>query len=335
MIKEVEGQEFLKKSIQVFHCKNLLANEKFYKYRKTRLEQIHENLALLTIKIYFDLNIVNFSGFMRRVKKYKRMIKMCKSGSVQSKGEMYSTKDQSTNRSEIFGASSNENLKVEDLGNIMECASLTSTEYVELEKVRREKIQNGMIAYNIQRAKEPMQVLPYLYQKDIVEEHSPPNHYTTLTTCLASRMISTYPRRQSPLSSIRQSPMKIRIELPTLPTLPQTPKKLIFNAENLPNFTRPTQSSLASRSKEENFPETPKNFGSLRENTTLFNQTFSGMQKLMEIKRRSTSSYKKKEFKDNKDCKDGKERLSLPLDWNGKRLSVDARARTTLEHFRK
>jgi hypothetical protein len=326
MIKEIEGQEFLRKTLQIFWAKTILDYKKFLKFREVRLKEIHRNVAVLTIKKYFSSNCITFSVFMRKVKKFKRMIKMCKSGSVQSKGDMYSTKDQSTVRSDVFDAGSNGELRADDLGNIMECASLTSTEYVELEKARREKIQNGLICYNIQRNKEPLPVLPYLYQKDILEEHSPPSHYTVLTSCLVSRMTTANPQRQNPKRHLI-SPKALISERFELPVLPQTPKKIIFTNENLPNFTRPTQSSLASRSKDETFmSETPKSVGNYREHSTLFNQTFSGMQKLMDIKRQSISSHKRKEFREG--------RLSLPVDWLGSKGNV-FRARTTLENFRK
>ena len=220
------------------------------------------------------------------------MLKMCRSGSMQSKGDFYSTKDQSTNRSEVFGGDSIPDLKNgEDLGNILECASLTSTEYLEIEKTRKEKIQFGMIAYNISKNKEPVPVLPYLYQKDIFEEHSPSRNYTLMTNCLISRMTSIQPKRQSPNKKL--PPTRFSVELPSISITAATPKKIKFDNENRPNFTRPTASSMASRSPEDHYSQTPKTVSSYREHTTLFNQTFSGMQKLAELKQRSISNHRK------------------------------------------
>lgn len=289
-LREEEGCKTVRISIGMIYCKYLVSLEKFYKYRKNRLVEIHQKLALLTIKNFYRNNNLSFSLIMKRIKKFKRMLKMCKSGSVHSKADFYSTKDHSTTRSEIFGGDSNADMKnIDDLGNIIECASLTSTEYLELEQARKEKIQFGMISYNIAKNKEPLPVLPYLYQKDIIEEHSPSRNYEVMTNCLISRMSAISPKRQNP----RKMPMrKFKVELPSIIPL-QTPKKIRFDNENLPNFTRPTASSMASRNPEEQTESSPKTVNYYRENTTLFNQTFSYVQKLSDIKPSPLSSYKK------------------------------------------
>ena len=292
MQKEEESYKYIRIGLQIMYSKYLLSLEKFYIYRKIRLGEIHKNLAILTIKIFYRQSNLSFSLIMKRIKKFKRMLKMCKSSSMQSKGEFYSTKDQSTNRSEIFGGESIPDLRnADDLGNILECASLTSTEYMDIERTRKEKIQFGMIAYNISKNKEPVPVLPYLYQKDITEEHSPSRNYTIMTNCLISRMISIQPKRQSP--KINLASKRFSLELPSISSTVQTPKKLKFDNENLPNFTRPTASSMASRNPDDEYSKTPKAVSSYRDNSTLLNQTFSGMQRMAELKQRSRSNHRK------------------------------------------
>ena len=288
-LKEEEGELKSKQGIRIGYCNQILRERKFEKYRKERLLQIKDNLALLVIKIYFKSNQLNFPNIMKRIKRYKRKLKMCASSSVHNEKafDAYSTRDIST-RSEVYtNNSSNENLRNPDnLGNILECASLTSTEFLQIEQTRKEKIQNGIISYNIAKPKEIIAVLPYLYQKDIQEEVSPQCHYTIATTSLISRMLSSNPQRHNP--------RKKSLPLPAIqsPPKPSPPKKLVFTNERLPNFTRATFSSDRSPRAENNEQDRIVVKNSPREKTTLFNQTITTMQKAVIKKKRSISTYK-------------------------------------------
>ena len=285
-IKQEEIEVGCRSGLRQCYCRIIIKQKKFEKYRTNRLKEIKINLALLVIKNYYQRNQLSFRVLMKRFKKYKRMLKNCKSSSVQN--DLISTRDYYSVTSDIFSNnSSNENLKNPeniDLGNILECASLTSTEFLHQEKVRKAKIQNGLIAYNIPKVKEPIAVLPFLYQKDMIEELSPSRNYTAVTNSVVKRMVSNNPQRFSPI--------KRKTNLPLINFTPRVlPKSIVFTKDCLPNFTRPTASSSAGKREEESFhPLMAK--GSFRESTTLFNQTFSGMQKITIPKKRSISTYK-------------------------------------------
>ena len=149
---------------------------------------------------------------------------MHKSGSVQDKTfDGLSTRDQFSTASEVVSNSSNENLRnIDNLGHILECASMTSTEFLQIEKDRKEKIQNGKISYNIARAKEPISVLPLLYQKDIQEEIFPMKNYTQPTKANICRMSASMPKRQNPAYKKQKLP---KIAQPIL--VKELPKKII------------------------------------------------------------------------------------------------------------
>lgn len=291
MIKEEESMIGIKIGLRIIFNYKILKWKRFEKYREVRLKEIRKNVAILSVKIYYSSNQLSFRLLMRRFKKYKRAIRMHKSGSViPEKNEGLSTRDHISTRSDIFSNPSADNLKnVDNLGGIVECASLTSTEFLKIEKTRKDKIHCGLIAYNIPKSKEPVAVLPYLYQKDMQEEVSPPCHYFTPTHALVNRISVTNPLRQSPIK-------KMLRQLPAISSY--TPKiekrKLIFDKEHLPNFTRPTLSSSYGRSKEEENSEAYSIKRSIRENTTLYNQTFSGMQKLLIPEKESLQNLKGK-----------------------------------------
>jgi hypothetical protein len=247
-LKQENGEIGCKRSMRYIYYYNILKFKKFIRCRQLKLEEIKERLALLAIKNYYESNQLSFRLIIKRIKKYKRKIKVCRSNSIQNdkNGDGVSTRDQYTTRSNIFtNESSRENLKnPENLRNILECASLTSTEFVQAEKERKERIQNGLISYKVPKAKEQLPVLPYLYQKDILEEISPPSHYTTPTSALVSRMQCINPKRQSPTIK--------HVELPLIALSPKPVlKKIIFQKDNLPNFTKPTFSSTFSGKCEE------------------------------------------------------------------------------------
>ena len=289
-LKQEEGEIGIRNGIRIGYCFMIIKWEKFLIYRKMRLEKIKENLAVLTVKQYYQINQLTFAQLLRRFKKYKRMLKMNKSSSIQNYKTFdgTSTRECGSVRSDIFtNNSSNENLKnVDNLKKILECASLTSTEYLQREEDRKQKIQNGKIAYNIPKAKEQITVLPYLYQKDILEDISPSCHYTIATSAVVSRMMNSYPKRQRPLK--RKPPAPLVIQSPKI-----SPRKIIFTKEHLPNFTRPTISSSITIKVDDDYEKSHTVRTSPRDNTTLFNQTFSGMQRTsVAQQKRSISAYK-------------------------------------------
>lgn len=294
-LKEAEACKRLSVYIRVFNASMIIKNEFFLRYRSIRLQEIRQNLAILAIKNYFQSSHINFRILRKRIILFKRRLK--KNSSQQSKYfENASTRDRMTSRSELVSASSNDNLKapIENLGNIIECASITSTEFLQMEKDRMDKITFGLLSYNVPKAKEQLPLLPLLYQKDMQEAISP-NSYCNATFTVVNRMNQVSPRRFTP--------KRLRKALPILnkkPPAKTLPRKLIWTREEQPNFSLPTASSAWGKKSEEDIPE-EKPVAKKREpryNTTLFNSTITAMLKLKDPNYRARSHFRSEMVED-------------------------------------
>ncbi|OMJ94498.1 hypothetical protein SteCoe_2268 [Stentor coeruleus] len=294
-LKEAEACIYLRVYIRAFNANMMIKHEKFLRYRFIRLQEIRQNLAILSIKNYYQSSHINFRILRKRIILFKRRLK--KNSSQQSKFfECASTRDRMTSQSELVSTSSNENFKapVENLGNIIECASITSTEFLQMEKDRKDKITGGLLAYSVPKAKEPLPLLPFLYQKDMQEAISP-NSYCNATFTVVNRMNQVSPRRFTP--------KRLRKALPVIdkkPPVKTLPKKLIWTREEQPNFSLPTASSAWGKKSEEDIPEA-KPVVKKREhryNTTLFNSTITAMLKLKDPNYRARSHFRSEMVED-------------------------------------
>lgn len=292
-LREEEGLKGVKIGLHIFYGRMKLKWQQFLEYRDKRLIKLRENLAILSIRNYYRKNSLSFSLIMKRIKKYKRRLKMNTSHSTHDKCDFMSTKTQSVKSGLFSENSSNENLKnIENLVDIVECASLTSTEFLVVEKMRKKAIHDGMIAYKIPRSKEPIAVLPYLYEKDLKDEVTPIGHYEEITFAATSRMSANRPIRYPPNKKVREKlPAIVKDAVKIAKN-----RKIVFNNDNLPNFTRPTASSSFSREKDPVPVKVNVMNRTIRENTTLFNQTFSGVQRISEGKQRSVSQKREGRF---------------------------------------
>ena len=286
-IKEREAEFKLKVYSKNFFGLLKLKEIIFYHQRIEKIAIIRKNLALLVIKNYLNNNKLTVKGIRRKIHKYKRMMKAFKSSSA------ISNREGSTKNTENYLNSSNENIKGEDLGNILECASLTSTEFQMIEHEKQEKIKMSKVSYNVGKSKEPLSVLPYIYEKLIKDDIAPPKHHLNLTFCTTARMSEASPVR------------KLQFHSPKFPNQPkrlpkiQKPGKRFFtyDVEDPPNYMRSTLcSSLDDRISliTETIPKKkPGPIDSiLREGSTLLNQTFAGYQRVNEPKR-SISNFRK------------------------------------------
>ena len=295
-LKEEKIEIILKKDLRIFSCIMVLKSKKFLIYRSTQLEKIKEKLSILIIKKYYHSNQLTIYLLIKRIKKYKRKLRIENSSSVQNdkSADGHLIKEYTaTHSGMVTNHSSEENLKNnENLGNILECASLTSTEFLQIEEIRRQKIQHGRISYNIPKAKEHTVVLPYLYQKDMIEDIRPSNHYITTTSAVVSRMMNSNPKRQHPLKKKIHLTQNTQI---TTNSPKELPKKIIFDKEHLPNFTRPTLSSSVD-TKTDDEPEKNKKIKlKLKENSNLLKQTFAGIQRITQSNNNKRSTSVRKE----------------------------------------
>ena len=286
-VKEREAEFKLKIYSKNFFALMKLKEIIFYHHRIERLAIIRKNLALLVIKNYLIDNKLTIKGIRRKIHKYKRMIKAFKSSSA------ISNRENSTKNTENYLNSSNENIKVEDLGNILECASLTSTEFQMIEQEKQEKIKMSKVSYNVGKSKEPVSVLPYIYERLIKDEIAPPKHHLNLTFCTTARISEA-----SPIRKIQFRYPKNINQPKRLPKIQKPGKRFFtYDVEDPPNYMRSTLcSSLDDRISQINESIPKRNPGPidliLREGSTLLNQTFAGYQRVNEPKR-SISNFRK------------------------------------------
>lgn len=284
IIKEAEACKKLKDYLRIGYAYYQLKHRKFLRYRNIRVIEIRENLAIISIKKYFQLENLNYRTLRKRIIFYKRKQKF--NSLQQDKNlDQASTKDQFSTYTDMYSMCSGDHLKnVDNLGNIIECASITSTEYIKIQKERREKIDSATISYNVQKNKEKINLLPLLYQKDMLESISPSNNYFTITRAAATRISDITPLRFVHKKQAKKLPIiQITNQVKNLP------KKIVWSIENPPNFTLPTASS--SNGKKEEIPiEKPATRKQNRENTTLFNQTITGTMKIKIPKERASSN---------------------------------------------
>lgn len=287
-LNEEETCRNLRLHIRIFVANIRIKHEKFLIFRSIRLREIRQKLAILTVKNYYASNHLTYRILRKRIILYKRKFRI--NSSHQSKTFDYaSTRDRMTSQSDSNSFFSGENFKghADNLGNILECASITSTEFLELEKERKEKIHLGYLSYNIPKAKESESLLPFLYQKDMKDAVSPTNYYNS-TVNMVNRMNEVSPKRFAPKRNRKMLPSIKKKSLANA-----SPKKIVWDDEDPPNFTLPTASSSWNKKNEEEIPKIkkiPKR--ELRNNTSLFNSTITAMLKVKDPNERAKSHFR-------------------------------------------
>lgn len=142
-----------------------------------------------------------------------------------------------------------------------------------LEELRKEKITSGKISYSIRQKPSSPPLLPFLYQKDIVEGLSLPSNYASITRACASRISESRPQRYSP--SLPKS------KTPTPQVVFISRRKI---AKPLPLYKKETFSYKMSRydadADIEDLPPKIKSPLKQRLNSKLLESTFSHKQKV-------------------------------------------------------
>lgn len=299
--KVVQIKNCIRKYIRIFLGKKVISDLKFFNYRAERLIKIRQRLCILLMKAFWRKNKFTFKIVMTRIKKYKRMkkneerMKASKANLLQGKAEAgkknggllgaglggtgYQSSRSSFYDDSELGSGDEEGKEVkEDVG------SCTSEINKKLEAERQGKIAIAKVAYSIPKNKEPINVLPYLYQKDILEGVSPPSHHITTTRASVFRMNDSNPRRQNPsiLSSHSSDPTKLaQIKPQTSATT--RPK---HGQDGNPLYMKPTTAYKMSRWDAEapgEDVEEPKKNIKPRDNSKVLSGTFTSMQKVSKV----------------------------------------------------
>ena len=197
----------IRRHISCYSSKLKIEHERFLQYRSARLVEIRVNLSILTVaKIYRKLKLT-FKSVKHRISKYKRRVKIQGNGSYLN--------PVLTPKSSV-GNLSNLNISAQEIQEPIEVIKQDPEDYEssssasESERVKREnylkklerdridRVHFGKISYSIREKPSSPPLLPFLYQKDIIEEISVPSNYCNITRATASRISESRPRRYSP-----------------------------------------------------------------------------------------------------------------------------------------
>ena len=295
IVEEMDNK--IRRYLRIFQSKAIISDMKFQVYKSNKLKQIRERVSIVSVKNFWRKSKFTFKIIMMKIKKTKRMLRneqrikkpstanlsSPKPGHSHYKGDLLTIQpvpNQISSKSSLSindfdSALSNEEGKAvkEDL------ESLTSEINRKLEQERQEKLSYVRLSYNLPKAKEPSNVLPYLYQKDIIEGVSPPSHYISTTRASVFRMNDSNPKRLSPR----------RLSLP--PSLPSKPsakpttsstRRPKPGGDQNPLYMKPTTASKMCRwdagAPNEEIEE-PKKFAKPREDSKVLSPTFAFIQK--------------------------------------------------------
>lgn len=302
--KVEEIQNFIRKTLKVFYAKHTIANIKFEIFRSGRLQQIREKLSIISVKNYWRKCKFSFKIIMQKIRKYKRMKRneqrmkvpsnknltvpgKLASMSSQKKGDFLNVNDNGNNRnsrgsvldSDAESGSGDE----EGKDAKVETQSVTSEINRKIEKERQARISTSKVSYSIPKQKEPANVLPYLYQKDILEGVAPPSHYISVTRATTFRMNNSNPKRFSPTRNTPTNLDKQSILLSLIKPYTSSAPRPKAGADGNPIYMKPTTASKMSRWDAEapDFElDDGKKSSQPREDSKVMSPTFTSMQKV-------------------------------------------------------
>ncbi|OMJ84035.1 hypothetical protein SteCoe_14904 [Stentor coeruleus] len=302
--KVEEIQNYIKKILRVFYSKHTIANIKFENFRSGRLQEIREKLSIISVKNYWRKVKFSFKIIMQKIRKYKRMKKneermrapSNKNLTVQGKhnnmlsqkkGDFLNVNDMGNNRNSrgsILDSDAESGSGDEDGKDAkVETQSVASEINRKLEKERQAKISTSKVSYSIPKQKEPSNVLPYLYQKDILEGVSPPNHYISVTRATTFRMNDSNPKRFSPTRNSSTNLDRQSILLSLIKPYTSSAPRPKAGADGNPIYMKPTTASKMSRWDAE-APDIDLDDGKKiiqpREDSKVMSSTFASIQKV-------------------------------------------------------
>lgn len=298
--KVVEIKNLIRTYIRIFLGKKVISDIKFENYKAERLIKIRQKLCILLMKSFWKKNKFTFKIVMTRIKKYKRMkkneerMKASKANLLQGKDGgkktgtylgiggatgCHSSRSSFCDDSEL-GSDNEEGREGKE-----EVESHTSEINKKLEAERQEKIAIAKVAYSIPKKKEPINVLPFLYQKDILESVSPPSHHISTTRACVFRMIDSNPRRQNlSILSHHSSELNNKAVLSKPQTSATTRPKV--GQDGNPLYMKQTTAYKMSRWDAENPAdeiEEPKKNIKPRDDSKVLSGTFTSMQKVSKV----------------------------------------------------
>ena len=190
VVEEMDNK--IRRYLRIFQSKSIIYDMKFQIYKENRLKQVRERVSIISVKNFWRKGKMTFKIIMQKIKKTKRMMRneqrmrnpsnanlsLQRPGQVPNKGDLLTVQGNflqissrsSLNMDDYDSATENE----EGRENKEDAESHTSEINRKIEQERQEKIGYARLAYNLPKIKEPANVLPYLYQKDIIEGISPP-----------------------------------------------------------------------------------------------------------------------------------------------------------------
>lgn len=268
----------IRKHLQVYGCKIRIELKKFEKYRFERLFHINRNLAILIVKKVYRTNKWSFKVIKHKINKYKRKLR----NSVYETQPVnlavfamasHSSRGHLSERGSEFEGEVNKievNPEADLSSSTSEDERIMREIYLKkMEELRKDRIKFGKISHCIGPKPTTNNILPFLYEKDIVQEVSSLNNYVAITRATASRISESQPKRYSPI--VRKS------KTPT-PFVKFVSKRL--DLKPLPLYKKETFTSKMSRwDAEVEAEEAPKIVIRTRLNSTFRNFTFSQMQK--------------------------------------------------------
>lgn len=252
---------------------------RFLREREKKLFQIRRNLAISTIGRTYRRLKLTFKSLKHRISKYKRRLRNSYIYDVPLLNSGISRKSSIEAGSNINGSA----IDILELQNIPEpdenSSSTSGNERYQrellLKKQQQERVEKvffGKISHSIREKPSSPPLLPFLYQKDIIEGVSIPNNYCNITRATASRISESRPKRYSP--------SLIKSHTPT-PQLRFKSKRII--SKPVPLYKKQTFSSKMSRwdaeaEIEEIAPNKPK--PKARTDSKVMDYTFTHRQKL-------------------------------------------------------
>ena len=294
----IEIENFLRTALQIILNKKKISDIKFENYKQDRLVKIRQKLCILLFKTFWRKNKFTFKIVMTRVKKYKRMKKNEQRLRASNANLPQVKPDQAKKNKELLGvaetgyvssrssfADDSEFGSEKDENKAKEEVESNSSEiFKKLEAERQQKLTIAKLSYSIPKAKEPLNVLPFLYQKDILEGISPPSHHVTTTRASVFRMNDSNPKRHNPGKSaaLDEESNKL-LYLKPKTTASSRPK---YGNDGNPLYMKPTTAYKMSRWDAEapgdDVDDHKKNLKP-RDDSKVLSPTFTSIQKVSKI----------------------------------------------------
>lgn len=294
IIEEMDNK--IRRYLRIFQSKTIIAGIKFKIYKAKRLQQIREKVSIISVKNYWRKSKFTFKVIMQKIKRFKRMKKNEERIKKASNANLLQVKQTakrgnflSVHDSNIHGSSRN-SLSYDDFDSGTEneegkegeneVDSMTSEINRKLEEERQGILTNMRLAYNLPKAKDPLNVLPYLYQKDIIEGVSPPSHYISTTRASVFRMNDVTPMRINP--RLKTAEVSVRNPLSLIKPYPTGVRKPRPGGDQNPLYMKPTTASKMCRWDAEapnEEVEEPKKYIKPREDSKVLSPTYTYLQK--------------------------------------------------------